>query len=133
MANAQRSITISQLDRNTVTFTPDRQGAQPGQPLGANTGDLINWNNTTGHDLELQVLSITPGPTPPPQIFQAIKLPPGPSAPIFNVTQASGTTIRYSCKNPSKQEHSIVVGPVARPKGGGPRPKGGGPRPKGAG
>jgi hypothetical protein len=69
-ANAQRSIIIIQLDKDTVTFQPDRAGAQQGQPLGANTDDDITWNNTTGHDLEVQVLSITtepptPGPTPP--------------------------------------------------------------------
>lgn len=133
MANAQRSIKIIQLDSYTVTFQPDVDGAVQGQPLGANTGDLITWNNTTGRDLELQVLSIQPGPTPPPQIFQTIKLPPGASAPIFSVTQPSGTTITYCCKNPTKQQHSIVIGPVPRPKNGGPRPKNGGPRPKGGG
>jgi hypothetical protein len=124
MANAQRSIKIIQLDKDTVAFQPDVEGAEQGQPLGAMTGDLITWNNTTGRDLELQVLSIEPpGTTPPQQIFQNIKLPPGVSAPIFNVSQDVGTTITYRCKNPTVQPHSIVIGVFSRPKGGGPRPK----------
>src|ERR1044072_9529602 len=127
MALASRSIIITQLDKDTVGFQPD--GGKPGQPLGVNTGDIITWNNRTNNELELQVLSITlpppaPPPGPTPQLFQKIKLKPGSASDaIFAVTQLNGTVITYSCKKPTKQQHTIVVGPATRPKGGGPRPK----------
>lgn len=136
MPFAQRSIIISQRDRNTVVFTPDRVGAQEGQPLGVNPGDLITWNNRTNYELELEVVKITISGVAKPvqQLFQGIRLQPGaPSDPIFNVTQDDGTIITYRCKNPTQQHHEIWVGNASRPKpkGGGGRPKGGGARPKG--
>ena len=52
---SQWSIKIIDLGNGTVTFQPDLPGAKPGQPLGANTGDLVTWNNTTKQDAHASV------------------------------------------------------------------------------
>jgi len=129
------SIKIIQLNATTVTFQPDQTGAAQGQPLGVNTGDNITWNNMTNNELQLVVSTITLNGVAQPvvQLFQGIRFQPGSASnPIFNVTQASGTVITYSCRDPGQQSHQIVVGSSTRPKNGG-RPKGGGGRPKGGG
>lgn len=95
---SQWGIKIIDLGNGTVTFQPDLPGAQQGQPLGVNSGDLVTWNNTTNKTLTLQ--SIPPGtplcdPIPAGQV----------SSPIFKVA----ASVIYSCVAPNQQQHSIVV------------------------
>jgi hypothetical protein len=103
MANSW-SIIIEQVGNDGVAFRPDVPGGQRGQPLGVKSGDDVTWNNTT--DLDLELVSIPPG------TFLTDPIPAGQvSDPIFNVTQAAGETITYSCVQPSQPQHSIAVVP----------------------
>ena len=86
----------------TVDFQPDVPCAGRGQPLGVEQGDNVTWNNRTNRALVLESI--------PPGIYLTEEIPPGEaSSPEFPVTQEPGTRITYSCKDPSRQQHSIVV------------------------
>jgi hypothetical protein len=96
---SQWSIKIIDLGNGTVTFQPDLPGAQRGQPLGANPGDLITWNNTTNRTLTLQSI--------PPGTYLTDPIPPGQvSDPIYRMGNAS---VKYACTNPTMQQHSIML------------------------
>lgn len=98
MANSW-SIIITQLPNGTVGFRPDLPGATIGQPLGAATGDIVNWNNQTDNTLTL--VSIPAG------TFLTDPIPAGQASdPGFSVPTVS---ITYSCVKPDQQQHSIVV------------------------
>ena len=96
---SQWSIKIIDLGNGTVGFQPDLPGAKTGQPLGANAGDLVTWNNTTKRTLTLQSI--------PPGTYLTDPIPPGQvSDPIYSVGSAS---VAYACTNPTQQQHWIVV------------------------
>ena len=95
------SIKIIKVDGG-IAFQPDRPGAKPGQPLGANSGDLVTWNNQTDNTLTL--VSVPPG------TFITNPIPAGSvSSPIFQVTES----LTYSCVDPPQPQHKIVVPPTA--------------------
>lgn len=82
-----------------IAFQPDRPGAQPGQPLGANENDLVTWYNMT--DTTLALVSIPPG------TYITEPIPAGTvSSPIF---QVPSTGLTYSCVDPPQPQHKIVV------------------------
>jgi len=94
------SIRILVLPNGTTAFQPDVPGAQPGQPLGVNSGDLVTWNNTTDV-AHLPVMTIASGPLCDP-------IPAGsPSDPIFKVNPI--TTITYVCQYHANEKGSIVI------------------------
>ena len=84
------SITINQHD-GAITFKPDVPGGTAGQPLGANSGDNVTWNNRTNQEITLKSIQ-------PEGVFLCDPIPAGPSVsnPIFIVTQTVGQTIGYS-------------------------------------
>ena len=97
-----RGIMIREGAHGTVDFQPDVPDAGRGQPLGVNQGDNVTWNNKTNRALVLESI--------PPGIYLTEEIPAGSaSSPRFTVTQTPGTSIRYSCKDPSQHQHSIVV------------------------
>jgi hypothetical protein len=92
-------IKIIKAEGVGIAFQPDRPGAQPGQPLGANEGDLITWNNMTDDTVNLvSVPAGTPitGPIPAGSV----------SSPIF---QVPATGLTYSCVEFPQAQHKIVV------------------------
>jgi hypothetical protein len=95
---SQWSIKIIDLGNGTVTFQPDLPGAQQGQPLGVNAGDIVTWNNTTNNMLTLQ--SIPPG---------TVLTDPIPAGQVSSPGYITADTLTYSCVNPSTQTHQIVV------------------------
>lgn len=96
------SIMINQNPDGTVSFKPDVAGAQAGQPLGVQPNDLVTWNNRTNQPLTLQSIS-------PAGVYLTDPIPAGQvSSPAYAVGGTAGT-VTYSCVNPSKQQHSIVV------------------------
>ena len=91
-------IKIIQVDGGGIAFQPDRPNAQPNQPLGARSGDLVTWNNMTNSTLTLQSI--------PPGTYITEPIPAGSvSSPIFRVTG----NLTYSCVDPPQPQHSIVV------------------------
>lgn len=88
------SIKIVVLPNGTTAFQPDVPGAQPGQPLGVNSGDLVTWNNTTN----VAHLPVMTGPLCDP-------IPAGNvSDPIFQAK-----TITYVCQYHNNEKGSIVI------------------------
>jgi plastocyanin len=84
-------------------FTPDVFGTSTGQPLQAQVGDLVSWNNQTADKHQIQV-KVTPA-------FTTKEILAGkPSTPGYVVQAANkGTTITYVCtlhldkeKNPTE-------------------------------
>ena len=95
------SIKIIKADDGGIAFQPDRPNAQPNQPLGARSGDLVTWNNQTDRTLTLQSI--------PPGTFITDAIPAGSvSSPIFKVPS---TGLTYSCVDPPEPQHSIVIVP----------------------
>ena len=91
-------IKIIEVDGG-IAFQPDRPNAQPNQPLGARSGDLVTWNNMTNSTLTLQSVD-------PPNVYITEPIPAGSvSSPIFQVTG----NLTYSCVDPPQPQHSIVV------------------------
>jgi plastocyanin len=82
---------IIRQEGNKVVFEPDRPDAKPGDPLQVIQGDLVVWNNRTA---EIHHPVAITGP------FLTDEVAPGrASDPLFNVTQAVGTTITYICSH----------------------------------
>jgi hypothetical protein len=98
------SITINQHD-GAITFKPDVPGGTAGQPLGANSGDNVTWNNRTNHEITLKSIQ-------PEGVFLCDPIPAGDvSNPIFNVTQTVGYSwVRQSAApTPDPPDAWIVV------------------------
>ena len=94
----RRSIKIVKLADGTVSFQPDVSGAQPGQPLGANAGDNITWNNRTD-EAHWPVAIDPPG-------FLTNDIPAGEvSEPIFNIEGP----VKYRCQHHPFEQGSIMV------------------------
>ena len=96
------SIIIETVDE-TVVFRPDIPGAQAGQPLGANSGDLVTWNNRTDE-------AHWPVATDPKGEYLTEDVPAGEvSDPIYKIDK----TVKYKCKHHEEEKGSIVVVPSA--------------------
>ena len=105
MAKA-RSIKIVELEDGTVVFKPDISSAQPGQPLGANAGDIVTWNNRT-NQAHWPVAIDPPG-------FLTNDIPAGEvSNPIFNIQGP----VKYRCQHHPQEQGSIVVPASATKQG----------------
>jgi hypothetical protein len=92
-------ITIKDLPDGTVAFRPDVPGAQPGQPLGVNTGDNVVWNNTTNK-------AHWPVAMLPSGLFLTKDIEPGrASRPSFNVQNS----VTYMCLHHPQERGMIVV------------------------
>jgi hypothetical protein len=93
----RRKIFILPDGSGGVVFLPDVRGAENGDPLRANIGDLVSWTNRTDRKVALQ--AVPPGSIPnfdreidadrPSDFFQIGALP-----------------ITYRCESPLK-EHTI--------------------------
>jgi hypothetical protein len=105
MANSW-NITINEKD-GTFTFTPYVPGAQPGQPLGVNSGDLVTWNNQTNEEIKLQSIQ-------PAGVYLTEPIPAeSVSNPIFHVTATVGYSRVPPGSRPPDHWIIVVVPPVA--------------------
>jgi hypothetical protein len=97
------SITINQHD-GVITFKPDVPGATAGQPLGANSGDNVTWNNRTNQEITLNSIQ-------PEGVFLCDPIPAGDvSNPIFNVTQTVGYSwVRHGRRSTPAQPDAWIV------------------------
>ena len=95
------SVTINQRD-GAITFTPYRGTA--GQPLGANSGDNVTWNNRTNQEITLNSIQ-------PEGVFLCDPIPAGDvSNPIFNVTQTVGYSwVRHGRRSTPAQPDAWIV------------------------
>ena len=92
------SIIIEEVG-GKVVFRPDLPGAQAGQPLGANNGDNVTWNNRTDEFHH-------PVATEPAGEFLTDDIPAGEvSSPIFNISKS----VTYKCAHHEGEVGSIVV------------------------
>jgi len=94
MASGQSwSVTIN---GKPATFDPDVFGTDPGNPLKAQIGDLVCWNNQTAEDHQLAVIDGTGKTTFTTELIAAGK----PSFPGYVTTktdQDANGTINYKC------------------------------------
>jgi len=95
---AHRAVEILAIDGGGVAFRPFLPGAQPGDPLPAESGDGVVWSNRTDQDVELVS-------TDAPWLDQRIEA--GGSSPHLFIVP--GTSVRYRCVQPP-QPHLIEVG-----------------------
>ena len=100
------SITINQHD-GAITFKPDVPGGTAGQPLGANSGDNVTWNNRTNQEITLKSIQ-------PEGVFLCDPIPAGDvSNPIFNVTGSVASVgyywVRQQAPPPAQPDAWIVV------------------------
>ena len=109
MANSW-GIIISQPPDGTIVCTPDVAGAHDRQPLGANVGDLVTWNNRTNHEIVLQAVA------PSGQTFPFTSIPAGTvSNPIFIVPKVSvgyHAVIKQQASHDTSRSKSAPVPPV---------------------
>ena len=82
-------------------FNPDVYGTGPGEPLKAQAGDLVSWNNQTAQNHMIRVGST----------FTTEKIEPGKSSTPGYVVQApvSGNTITYVCTTHNEEGTIQVV------------------------
>ncbi len=93
-------------------FVPDIDGAEPGDPLEVEQGDLVSWNNMD--DCEHWPVPVDASP---PYQLTAAAIQPDSSSPWFNVTFPAGTTISYCCEFHQEERGQLVVVPFGhRPK-----------------
>lgn len=100
MAN-QWAIEILDTGDGGVAFQPFVPGAQPGDPLQAETGDTVLWANRTDRDLAL--VSTDPAGLSLDQTVAAGEA----SVSLFVVPQ--GPHVLYACVDPP-QPHVIQIG-----------------------
>ncbi len=82
-----------------VVFRPDVPGAQAGDPLGADVGDIVTWNNRTND-------AHHPVATEPGGLFLTEDIPAGQvSSPMFNIETAG--IIKYVCAHHEDEVGSI--------------------------
>jgi hypothetical protein len=102
-------ITQKEKPNGPVTFRPDvwdaarNQPAADGQPLGAQVGDNVTWDNQTDLELTLQ-------PVPPEsKLYLTCPIPARTvSSPIFEVPGLKvGESVTYFCKTPTEPPHTI--------------------------
>jgi hypothetical protein len=100
-----------------AAFVPDLIGAKPGDPLNAQSDDLVSWNNTTNDEhwpwpVTFAVpLNEDPNALQGTQIglFLCNKIPGDSSSkPLFSVPELAGT-ITYCCRNHPEERGTIIV------------------------
>ena len=110
------SIKILPEGEAPKAFIPDLLGAKAGDPLAAQVGDIVTWNNTTSQDCWPWPTDSAGKPLPDSQVSTAIgnylcnKIPAGESStPYFNPSASfQGKTLTYCCKL-----HPQIVGSIA--------------------
>jgi hypothetical protein len=111
------SIKIVPENAKPTGFVPDLRGAKPGDPLTAEVGDIVTWNNTTSEACWPWPTDSTGRPLSDDKVSTATgnylsdQIPVGSSStPYFNPIQAlAGTTLTYCCKLHPQVAGSIVI------------------------
>jgi len=100
MAEQAWSIKIVPGTGGNAQFDPDVFGIDPGQPLKAQTDDVVSWDNQTNN-----LHQITIGGSPITEI-----IPPWDSStPGYVIQQTAPATIVYGCSKHSGESGTIDV------------------------
>jgi hypothetical protein len=104
----------SQIAGILAEFVPDIDGAKPGDPLQAEAGDLVSWNDTSNTEAHWPWLcaddSYKVSDPPPGAVYLTTEpIQPRYSSPYFLITQPEGTTLYYCCRYHPKERGRIVV------------------------
>lgn len=93
--------------KDPATFDPDVFGTDPGQPLKAEIGDLVSWNNQTSDVHQIEVKGSDGTTTFTTKEIAAFK----PSSPgyVTQTTDVSSGTINYTCSKHAGENGKITV------------------------
>jgi plastocyanin len=102
-----------------ASFDPDAYGTDPGQPLKAQLGDLVCWNNQTGEAHQICLTDEKGAPVEPPQslteeIAQFTSSSPGYVPQVTDIRPpvpdtAKTGTIYYHCSLHPEEKGQITV------------------------
>lgn len=88
--------------KDPASFDPDVYGTEPGQPLKAQVGDLVCWNNQTMDVHQIAIQSATPFTT---KVIGAY----GSSQPGYCIQSGDPKTLTYNCTKHSNETGTITV------------------------
>jgi len=98
MAGQSWSVNIDPTsDPDVSQFNPDIFGVPAGSPLQAQKNDLVSWNNRTPTDHNLKVGA------------EQFPVSPKKSTTAYQVRDAAGVTITYTCSLHPDEEGTIEV------------------------